>query len=155
MNAEEKVTWPATQLLPVLRNDEGHKVPLSALLKIDPSDMISELRVQAAWQAVISYQTTRQEVKVSRLKREVDKIEAGLFIEYRAGVAAKTTRAPGVELIKSYVAVDPRLTSAQDKLFAAEEELGAWKAAISAMHARRECLINMGADLRIDKKGSV
>lgn len=145
---------PNRALMPVLVTESGDKVPICDLLLIDPTTLIQDLQIQPSWQAAVSYQCTLQEVRVSRLEREVDKTEAQLSIDHRNKIKAATGKAPGVETVKSYVLSDPILTNVQNKLFEAREKLGAWKAAISALHARRECMINMGAEVRIDKKAT-
>lgn len=156
LSNEEMNAWlPKAQLLPVLMSENNERIPLSDLLRIDPASMVMELRVQSSWQAVISYRCMMQEVVVQRAERDLDRTEATLFIEFRGTLAAKGAKVPSAELVKSYVATDPRLIRAQDALFAAKEKLAAWKSAMQAMHARRECLINMGAEVRIDKKSAL
>ncbi len=143
---------PATQLLPVLMSESGHGIPLRDLLKIDPQNMIMDFQIHPNWQATIAWQTSRQEIRTQRAKRDLGRAEALVFQDHRSRLMGTTTRAPGVDLVNSYVVLDPRVIEAQDRLFAEEEKLGAWKAATGAMYARRECLINMGAEVRLERK---
>lgn len=143
---------PATQLLPVLKSESGHGIPLRDLLKIDPQNLIMDFQIHPNWQATIAWQTTRQEVRTQRAKRDLGRAEALVFQEHRARLMGASARSPGVDLVNSYVVLDPRVIAAQDQLFAEEEKLGAWKAATGAMYARRECLINMGAEVRLERK---
>ncbi len=143
---------PATQLLPVLKSESGHGIPLRDLLKLDPQDMIAAFQIHPNWQATIAWQTTRQEVRTQRAKRDLGRAEALVFQEHRSRLMGASARSPGVDLVNSYVVLDPRVIAAQDQLFAEEEKLGAWKAATGAMYARRECLINMGAEVRLERK---
>ncbi len=143
---------PAEVLLPILTASNGSRIPVRDLLRIDPNNLVHEFQIHPNWQATIAWQTSLQEVKVARLDRDVERLEASLYIRERSRMTAEGKKTPGVELIKSYVTVDPALRDLQDRLFDEKEKLGAWKAAANAVYARRECLINMGAETRLDRK---
>jgi len=143
---------PAPELLPILTAGNGSKIPVRDLLRIDPNNLVHEFQIHPNWQASIAWHTSLQEVAVSRLERDIDRMEAHLYIRERTRLTASGGRAPGVELVKAYVTVDPALVELQDRLFREREKLGAWKAAANAVYARRECLINMGAETRLDRK---
>lgn len=136
---------------PLLETESGHKIPVYDLLEIQPDKISSYLCEQAEWQAVILFSHGKWKLGVEQLKRRVEEIEAAVYIELHTKMAGQKAT---VDLLKSFVIIDDRVKVARNKLREAQKVENAFESMRHAMQTRKDMLIQLGADVRLDKKQS-
>jgi hypothetical protein len=144
---------PHSSLIPKLTTANGEKIPLGALLKIDPENLIQEYELQAPWMAVLQYEHGLIELKIDRKEREIKEAEAESFLKIRERLRLGG-KVPNEATIKANMVVDERIKALYRDLFSLRDQEVALTAARVAFNARKEMLISLGAEVRLDKKGS-
>ena len=142
---------PHQSLIPRLKTSNGDKIPLSALLRIDPEDLIREYELQAPWMAVIQYEYGLIELRIERKEREIKEVEAAVFLRTRDRLRLGN-KIPNEATIKANVVVDDAIKALYVELFQLKEQVVALTAARTAFLARKDMLISLGAEVRLDKK---
>ena len=139
-------------MLPKVTTEDGKEIPLKALLTIDPDDLVSEYELQSPWMAVLQYEFGKIELRIERKEREIKEVEAEVFISVRDRLRLGG-KAPNEATIKANVVVDEQIKKLYAELFALKEKAVALSAARLAFLARKEMLISLGAEVRMDRKG--
>lgn len=138
---------------PTVLTKSGRKVPVRDLLALDQSRLELEYEIQSPWSAVIQDICTSLQIKVDRLERRIDSLEAKKFLHYRASLQVGP-RPPSNEVVKANVAVDADVEALYEEFFAAREDYEAAAAVRLAFTTRKDMLINLGAEVRLSRKGS-
>ena len=122
------------------------------LLKIDPENLLNEYEVQAGWESVVTYHHALARTRIAIAERNIKELEAELFLDFRSRLKGESSRLPSVDVLKAMVTDSKSVREAYQKL----SELMLWESQLSALRlgfqCKRDMLINMGAELRIDKK---
>jgi hypothetical protein len=142
---------PHPSLIPKLTTSSGEKIPLGALLKIEPENLVQEYELQAPWMAVLQYEYGLIELKIERKEREIKEIEAEVFLSTRERLRLGG-KAPNEATIKANMVTDDRVRALHRDLFFLKEQEVVLTAARMAFNARKEMLISLGAEVRLDKK---
>jgi hypothetical protein len=142
---------PHPSLIPKLKTSGGDRIPLSALLRIDPENLIHEYELQSPWMAVLQHEYGLVELQIERKEREIKEAEAEAFLRVREQLRLGG-RVPNEATIKANVTVDERVKSLYQDLFSLREQEVVISAARLAFNARKEMLISLGAEVRLDKK---
>lgn len=153
MNSDEdSQPFPTKRELPVLKTRTGRVVPIKELLRLDQQNLADDYELQAPWSAVIQDICGSFKVQLERQERAVKRTEARKFLSYRdSGAGGK---APSVDVVKALVASDPEVEEEFQKLFELQEQYEAAMAVNMAMQARKDMLVNLGADVRLSRRGS-
>jgi hypothetical protein len=150
--ADDFQTAPPKASLPVVCGVDGSEIPLYTLLHINPEAVRNDFQHAATWQATVAYAAAVKRLALARLKRRIKKAESVRFLQLRDLMTAKLGKAPSNELVDHNVRVDPKISDLWDEYEALEEESEALESARFALYARREMLISMGAETRLDRK---
>lgn len=142
---------PHKEDLPLLETESGHKIPVYDILEIQPDKISSYLCEQAEWQGTIQFAHGKWKLVVEQLKRRVDEVEATVYVELHTKFAGQKAT---VELLKNLVILDDRVKVAKNKLRDAQQSENAFESMRHAMQTRKDMLIQLGADVRLDKKQS-
>lgn len=142
---------PHPSLVPKLKTSNGDKIPLNALLKIDPDDLVREYELQAPWMAVIQYEYGLVELRIEKKEREIKEMESAVFLRTRDRLRLGN-KIPNEATIKANVVVDDTIKTLYAELFQLKEQAVALTAARTAFLARKDMLISLGAEVRLDKK---
>jgi hypothetical protein len=143
---------PNHTLIPKLATASGVKIPLNALLRIDPENLIQEYELQAPWMAVLQYEYGLVELDIERKEREIKEAEATVFLKTRERLRLGG-KAPNEATIKANVIIDDHIKDLYSQLFSLKEQANVLSAARSSFLTRKDMLISLGAEVRLDKKG--
>lgn len=146
------IPTPSSKDLPELLTESGVKIPLQDLLEIEPDKVGLYLSNQAGWQAVIAYSHGKAKLATERLKKRVEEVEAETFISIWR--AHKGVKGVTMDVIKNLVVIDPNYEAARLRYLKAKETELAFETARNAMQVRCEMIIQLGADVRLEKKAS-
>jgi hypothetical protein len=142
---------PDPALIPKLTTESGRKIPLNALLRIDPENLIQEYELQSPWTAVLQYEYGLVELNIEKKEREIKEVEAEVFLKTRERLRLGG-KAPNEATIKANVVIDERIKDLYKQLFFLKEQANALSAARNAFLTRKDMLISLGAEVRLDKK---
>lgn len=140
---------PKKEDLPYLVTESGSEIPVYELLDINVDHPEFYLRNQVDWQALVSYQHGLAKLQVELLESRLEEIRSEVFVQVMSAV--KGTKAT-VEYIKSLVTVDERVKKAKRKIELAKQRESALDSMRWAMQTRKEMLIQLGADTRLERK---
>lgn len=138
-------------MIPKLKTSDGRVIPLAALIRIEPENLIPEYELQAPWTAVLQYEYGILELLIEKKEREIKETESELFISVRDRLRLGT-RAPNEATIKATVASDQQMKDLYQELFALKEKMIPLNAARVAFNVRKDMLVSLGAEVRLDKK---
>lgn len=147
----DKDYLPSPSLIPKLTTASGNKIPLNALLRIDPENLVQEYELQSPWMAVLQYEYGLVELRIEKKEREIKEAEAEVFLRTRERLRLGG-KAPNEATIKANVVVDERIKELYEQLFSLKEQANVLGAARNAFLTRKDMLISLGAEVRLDKK---
>jgi hypothetical protein len=140
---------PKEEDLPLIVTENGNDIPVYALLDINTDHPEFYLRDQCDWQALVSYQHGLAKLRVEHLEDRLEAIKAEVYQQItQAHQGSKAT----VDYIKSLVTTDTRVLGAKSKIQVAKEREMALESMRWAMQTRKEMLIQLGADTRLERK---
>ncbi len=142
---------PHPSLIPKLKTRNGDKIPLNALLTIDPENLVREYELQSPWMAVLQYEYGLVELSIERKEREIKEAESEVFLKTRDRLRLGN-KIPNEATIKANVVVDERIKNLYQELFSLKEQANALSSARNAFLTRKDMLISLGAEVRLDKK---
>lgn len=143
---------PHSSMMPVVSTFNGERIPFSNLIRIDPDNLIPEYELQAPWAAAIGYSASMKEIEIERVERDIKTTEARSFIAAKKKL--DDTKPVPDTLAKARSQVTAELEELYEKLFKLKEEAAALVSARISWATRKEMLISLGAETRIDKKSS-
>jgi len=91
-------------------------------------------------------------MKAERAKRKIKVAESRRFVSLRDMLESKMGKAPSNEVVSHNVNIDPDICTLYDEYYDLQETADALDSARFALYARREILIQMGAETRLDRK---
>lgn len=130
----------------------GSRIPIDQLLRVDPSNIRPHLETHAAWQAVISHAASVARLKVEISERHIKELESEKFIHYYTILSDKMGKPPSVDVVKHNVANDSEVRHAYKELFARKYKSSQLEDIRFSMHTRKEMLINLSAESRLDRR---
>lgn len=140
---------PKKEDLPHLTTEAGNGIPVYDILDINTDHPEYYLRDQTDWQALVSYQHGLAKLRVEHAERNLEETKAEVFIGIcNSNKGTKMT----VDYIKSLVTIDDRVKKAKNKIEVAKERESALESMRWAMQTRKEMLIQLGADVRLERK---
>lgn len=150
------------ELLPPVKIG-NFNVDIAKLLKINPSNMQTEFEMVAGWIGTISYHYSLAKLKVERQERQIKALEADKSRTARSRMVAtlaaaaaeakkKVAGKPTEAQIKQEWINDPEIRAAYDKLDQTLIYLASLEAARQGLNTKRDMLVNLGAELRRDRR---
>jgi len=140
---------PDKKDLPYIVTESGSEIPVYDLLDINTDHPEFYLRDQTDWQALISSQHGIAKLRVEHLENKLEETKAEVFVEVsKASKGLKVT----VDYIKSLVIIDDRVKKIKAKIELAREKESALESMRWAMQTRKDMLIQLGADVRLERK---
>lgn len=146
---------PGKDSLPRVQTADGTDIPLNKLLNIDPDAVRADFQHVPGWQAAVAYAASLAKLRVDIKRRKIKEMESAKYIQMREILSDKLEKPPSEALIMHNVNVDPEIRNLYRELFDLERSSGALEAAKYAMYTRRDILIQMGAETRLDRKQNV
>lgn len=134
-----------------LITDDKIEVPFGELVKIDPDNLTQAYTTQAAWAGFFNYHSALANARVEKQQRNIKRIEAEKF-QYYKGISQEGKKRPTVEDIKSAVASDKDLATQNEILDRLKIVALNWESAKWSWHDRKDMLMQMGADSRIERQ---
>lgn len=153
MRSDDQEGLPDRRDYPVIMTKSGQKIPIRQLLMLDQDNLDLEYEIQSPWSMVIQDLCSSLSLKVERLERRIDSMEAKKFLHYRSALATGA-RPPSVEVVKSHVTIDPEVEALYEELFTVKKEYESVAALKLAFACRKDMLISLGAEIRLGRKGS-
>lgn len=131
-----------------MSNELATKDPIELLSlerdnKIDVADLQQEFRVFPSM--LFSYcevKSTAQDA-FDRMKAQLEEIKATVYVELKSG-AVKVTEAH----VEALTILDPRVKAQQQRVFDAGRDLETTKNYVESLRAKKDMLIQLGADAR-------
>ena len=146
---------PTVESLPSIRGVDGSPIPLHTLLHIDPESVRNDFEHAASWQATVAYAAAVKKLAVERKRRDIKKAESRRFLALRDQLERKMGKPPSIDVVNHNVNIDPVVSEMWDEYFDLAAESDALESARFALYARREMLISMGAETRLDRRQNV
>lgn len=99
--------------------------------------------------ALYRYSQYRAKIDAQRdiAKAKLKEVRAITYKRIKSDVSAKHTE----KSIEAEIDTDPAVIEAQNKLIRAEHDASTWSGAVESMRAKKDCLIQLGADSRKEK----
>jgi hypothetical protein len=145
-----KFFLPRPEDLPQLRTADGHPIPFAQLLAIDVDNISAEYETHAAWLATIGYASAEAAAYVTKLERKLARLGAQLLFSKTAEAHAAGLKRT-VDAIKAMILIDEEYVALEDELTEAERKAGILKSGLTAFAARRDMLVNLGAEERLNR----
>lgn len=142
---------PAPGMIPKIVTSDGTKIPLSKLLRIDPDGLVQEYELQAPWVAVIQFEYGKVELAVERKERQIKEVEAATLTRTRDRMRLGT-KVPNEATLKAAVVSNEEVKELYQELFSLKDTLNALNAARLAFSVRKDMLVSLGAEVRLDRK---
>ena len=141
---------PSKSCLKDITLRDGTVVPLRSLIRINPDNLVPDYELQAPWMAVIALEYTTIELEIEIKERSIKEMEAAASLRARKNSAGtKLTEAT----VRAKAVNDPEVREAYEELWELKREILPISAARTAFYARKEMLISLGAEVRLDRKG--
>lgn len=120
----------------------AEKVDMKAIIEIGES-LDTEFRRQAGYQAWIGSLYAESKTRVRQLKAELEILEANIKQDIR-----KDSERIGVDALNSLVVIDSKYKIKQDLYINAQHKEELLKALVFALEAKKEMLVQLGANSR-------
>lgn len=138
--------------IPQLRSSGGSRIPVVELLRIDPGNLHEAFVNHATWQGFISFQHAEAKLMVARAERMIKQLRAERWLYFKENLEELFSIKATIDSIESAIERDPEVKKAYDALFALEYRERQLDALRSAFLARKDMLVNLGADERAERR---
>lgn len=135
----------------VLESSDGYKVNVNKLLRVDENNIQEAYTTQAAWSHFFLREASEAKLLVERQRRHIAELKGKTYLEYKHE-AADSNLKPPVSQLEAAVESDTRVADAHKKLHRLQKNALQWEAVQYAWRDRLQMLIQLGAELRLEKK---
>jgi hypothetical protein len=143
---------PSVEDLPDVQTESGHEIPIMDLLHVDPDNLPNGMAEQADWQALIGYQHALAVLRREKLDRKLKELEATVSVRVFEEIEEEDGKRPTIAMIDNRVMTNSAVIGLKDKIEVAKLREKSLEVLRSAFQTRKDMLIQLGAEIRLDRK---